>query len=273
MRRRSTGLVKAGLVHLQAATWTVLGSRSETGVRILNYHNVGPASDQLTVAPSRFLRQLELIEEVGLPVVDLRELLDPDKPHDSNVLVITFDDGYRDLLEYAIPAIEKRGWPATVFVVPGAADGYVRYPWYGADQAVISWDEMREVEARGFIRFEPHTLTHPDLPALDAASAEREIRGSKDAVEAALGRPSRSFCYPGGFFGQREVDLVARAGFVCAVSCEYGVNRRPWNPYALRRIPVDRYDTHRLFSARLRGATDRPPFGRSERQSSLHPAG
>jgi peptidoglycan/xylan/chitin deacetylase (PgdA/CDA1 family) len=272
LRSPARGLVKAALVHAQALVWTMRGSPAESGLRILTYHRVGPGRDELNVPPSRFVRQMEIIEASGVPVVDLADAVETDGGVDADAIVLTFDDGYRDQLRHALPALEARGWPATVFVCPEAVEGRLRFPWYRRAHPVISWQEMREVEGRSLIRFEPHTLTHPDLPSLDAASAEREIRGSKDAVEAALGRTSRTFCYPGGFFGQRESDVVADAGYRSAVGCEYGVNRRPWDRYALRRIPVDPYDSHALFAARLRGATDGPPFGRRERQAASRAA-
>jgi peptidoglycan/xylan/chitin deacetylase (PgdA/CDA1 family) len=272
LRSPARGLVKAVLVHAQAVIWRVRGSHADAGLRILTYHRVGPGRDQLNVPPSRFLRQMEIIERSGLPVVDLSEAIEAADGLDTNAIALTFDDGYGDQLRHALPALEARGWPATVFVCPGAVEGRIRFPWYSGEPDVISWEEMRAVEARSRIRFEPHTLTHPDLPSLDAASAEREIRGSKDAVEAALGRASRTFAYPGGFFGRREADLAAEAGYGSAVGTEYGVNRRPWDRYALRRVPVDPYDTHALFAARIRGATDEPPLGRRQRQAPVQPA-
>lgn len=273
MRSRARGFIKAVVVHGQAAVWAARGARFVPGVRILYYHRVAHGDDQLAVSPARFRRQLDLIADSGLQVVDLTGLLESALPPERTAVVITFDDGYRDFLDHALPALEARGWPATVFIVPGAIDGTVRFPWYRAQQEVLSWDEMRAVERGGLIRFEPHTLTHPDLTALDATEAWREIYGSKEAVEQAFGRPARSFCYPGGFFGPREAELAAKAGFEIAVGCEYGVNRPPFDAYALRRILVDRYDTSRLFAARLRGATDRPPLGRRRRQSRQLPTG
>lgn len=273
MRSPARGIVKAVIVHGQAAIWAARGARSDPGVRILYYHRVSPGRDQLAVSPDRFRHQLDLIADSGLSVLDLTSLQEPELAPNATGVVITFDDGYRDFLDHALPALEDRGWSATVFIVPGAADGYVQFPWYPARQEVLSWDEMRAVERGGLIRFEPHTLTHPDLTALDATEAWREIYGSKEAVEQAFGRPARSFCYPGGFFGPREAELAAKAGFEIAVGCEYGVNRPPFDAYALRRILVDRYDTSRLFAARLRGATDRPPLGRRRRQSRQLPAG
>ena len=270
MRSPARGLVKAALVHAQAAAWVIRGATEHPGLRILYYHRIGPGNDQLTVSTARFRRHLDQVARTRYPVVDLAAVNEKTLGQDATALAITLDDGYGELLEHAFPELEARGWPATVYVCPGAVAGEIRFPWSQRHHPILSWDAMRTVESRGLIRFEPHSLTHAHLPSLDRSAAEREIRGSKDALEMALGRPARSFCYPGGFFGAREIELVSEAGFQTAVSSEYGVNRAPWDRFALRRIPVDRYDTTALFAARLRGATDRPPPGRRRRQLPAH---
>ena len=74
--------------------------------------------------------------------------------------------------------------------------------------ALAGWDELRAEERAGLVRFEPHTLTHPILTTVSHDAAEREIVGSKDAVERELGRPAKIFCYPAGYHSQREVEIV-----------------------------------------------------------------
>jgi peptidoglycan/xylan/chitin deacetylase (PgdA/CDA1 family) len=194
---------------------------------------------------------------------------DPASPDDDGI-ALTFDDGYRDFLDGALPLLMERRWPAVVFVVADAAGGRIRFPWYPSSHpALLTWDDMRAIERQSRVRFEPHTLTHPVLVKVTEDEAWREISGSKAAVEDALGREARLFCYPGGHFGPREAALVERAGFRAAVGCEYGVNGPPWDRFALRRTAVDRYDGSRIFAARLRGAADVAPIGRRLRGGTL----
>jgi peptidoglycan/xylan/chitin deacetylase (PgdA/CDA1 family) len=223
---------------------------------------VSSARDQLAVPPARFIRQLEIIEKSGLPIVDLAAALATDDGALANSLAFTFDDGYADFLENALPELSTRGWPATVFVVPDAIEGRVRYPWYPREQPrLITWSEMLDVERSGLVRFEPHSLTHVPLSAVSDEDAWLEIAGSKRIVADALGREAHLFCYPGGYHGVREKEMVERAGYLGAVTGEPGVNGRDFHRFALRRISIDRYDTSGVFSARLRGATDRRPLG------------
>jgi peptidoglycan/xylan/chitin deacetylase (PgdA/CDA1 family) len=266
----SRGLMKAALTSCQVALWRAAGANAGCGLRILYWHRVSEARDELAVHPARFRRQLDLVEAAGIPVVDLRELHGAYAHDGSNALALTFDDGYRELLDVALPELERRGWPATVFVVPGVVDGGTRFSWYETQPhpPVIGWDEMRAVEASTAVRFEPHTLTHPVLPSLPADEAWAEISRSKEIVEQRLGRAARVFAYPAGYYGAREVELARRAGFDVAVGCEYGANNRPWDAFNLRRMGVDRYDSDAVFAARLVGGTDRAPLLRRRRAAS-----
>jgi peptidoglycan/xylan/chitin deacetylase (PgdA/CDA1 family) len=271
IRSTAVGLAKAAAVAGQIAVWRLRGRPSEPGLRILAYHRISRDRDELAVHPSRFVEQMEIIASSGLRVIDLTELRQDSTIENENTLALTFDDGYHDFLDYALPELHKRRWPATVFVVAGVADGTVRFRWYGSDRHpdLLNWDEMRAIEKEGLVRFEPHSLTHKILPTLSEDEAWREIAGSKSAVEAALGRETSLFCYPGGYYTEREMHLVARAGFTAGVGTEYGPNRTPLNWYGLRRIPADRYDVGAVFRARLHGGTDRPPLGRPERATPV----
>jgi peptidoglycan/xylan/chitin deacetylase (PgdA/CDA1 family) len=257
MRSPARGVAKELVTLSQTAAWRLRGRPGQPGLRILCWHRVARVRDQLAVAPERFARQLELIERSELPVVDLAAAVASER--EGRALALTFDDGYRDLLDHAIPLLERRGWPATVFVVTEAARGRASFPWYGrGDQPpFLGWDEMRDLERRTTIRCEPHTLTHADLPGLPDADAEREIHESRAVLGHELGRPGRLLCYPGGFAGARERALAEAAGYLAAVTCEPGCNVPPFDRYGLRRLMVDRYDPSTVFAAKLAGAGDR----------------
>jgi hypothetical protein len=85
-----------------------------------------------------------------------------------------------------------------------------------------------------------------------------EIRDSKLILERRLDRPVEAFCYPGGLFGARELQLVEQAGFRLATSCEPGLNRVGTDVFALRRLQVDARDGLLEFRAKLGGAHDSP---------------
>ena len=176
---------------------------------------------------------------------------------------LSFDDGYRDVAEHGLPALAEHGFSATVFVSTGVVDGRASFAWYGRQPPLLGWEEIRELAGGETLGFGAHTVTHPDLRTLSEADARAEIDGSKRELEEQLGRPVETFCYPAGFFGERDRQLVAEAGFAAAVTTEPGANGPGDDLFTLRRIQVDRGDGLLAFQAKVAGAFDRPLAGRA----------
>jgi peptidoglycan/xylan/chitin deacetylase (PgdA/CDA1 family) len=267
-RPQAVGLAKAALVRGQALAGAVRGGLPRPGLRILYYHRISAERDPLAVPPDAFRRQMEALAASGQRVVDLYEIDDVTLEPGEAAIALTFDDGYRDVLDHGLPVLREHGFPSTVFVVPGAIAGVAAFSWYAAGEMppLAGWDELRAQERAGLVHFEPHTMTHPVLTAIPAEAARGEIAESKRAVESELGRPARIFCYPGGYYSPREVELVRECGFRAAVTCEFGANTAPFAHNELRRTIVERSDALWLFRARLAGATDAPPPGRRTRR-------
>jgi peptidoglycan/xylan/chitin deacetylase (PgdA/CDA1 family) len=100
-----------------------LRSRFVPGAVVLGYHRVAePADDPfgLCVSPRNFAEQLEVIR-AHANSRSLGELVHSATAGDlvKRTVAITFDDGYADLLDNAIPALQKAQLPATIFVISG----------------------------------------------------------------------------------------------------------------------------------------------------------
>jgi peptidoglycan/xylan/chitin deacetylase (PgdA/CDA1 family) len=256
-------LVKGGLTRARSAAWAARGAPAERaeGLRILLYHRVSGDGDVLAVKPNRFREQMSWLADAGYRALDLEGAYN--SLLQSPGVAITFDDGFRDVAEQALPELERHGFSATVFACPAVVDGRASFGWYGRQPPVLGWDELVELDRAGTLRVGAHTLTHPDLRALDEAEARQEIEGSKRELEARLGREVPWFCYPSGLFGEREKRLAAEAGFAGAVSCEPGVNTPETDPFALRRVQIEATDSLLDFRAKLAGAFDEPLPGRA----------
>ncbi len=257
---------KAGYVHARSAAYLATHRRvGRRGVRILFYHRVSAERDALAVDPGLFASQMAYLVEHGFRVVDVAAAAaEARRPRpDPRVIGLSFDDGYQDVVDNALPVLERLGCSATVFIVPDAIDGRVGFSWYDRQPPLIGWDEIRRVDAGGVLRFEPHTLTHPNLLALDDDAAAAEISGSRRVVEERLGRTADVFAYPAGLFGDRERRLAEEAGYRFAVTVEPGTNDAATDPLALNRTAVERRDRMLDFRAKVAGGHDSPPPLRS----------
>jgi peptidoglycan/xylan/chitin deacetylase (PgdA/CDA1 family) len=253
---------KAAMTRLRSFAWLARAHSPVTddAIRILLYHRVSDDSDELAVRTSRFRRQMEYLASTGFRVVDVPEavrLLESGDPL-AHTVALSFDDGFRDVVENALPVLVEHGFRATVFLATAVTDGRASFSWYERQPPLLNWGEIVALDRRGTLSFEAHSLTHPNLLRLGEEAARREIFGSRKELEKRLGRAGTIFCYPAGLFSERERSLAEEAGFTAAVSCEPGMNTASTDRFALHRIQIDRRDRLIDFRAKLLGGHDSP---------------
>jgi peptidoglycan/xylan/chitin deacetylase (PgdA/CDA1 family) len=258
-------LAKAGGTRARSAAWLMRtrGRLDTSGLRILFYHRVADDRDELAVKPVAFAEQMDYLASEAYRAVDVLtaiDLLDSGEPL-ARTVALTFDDGFLDVAEHALPILSERGFRATVFIAPAVTDGRTSFSWYGEREQpqLMTWEDILELDRDGTLRFEAHSLTHPNLPALGESEAKEEIAGAKRELENRLGRLVCAFSYPSGLHGEREEKLAADAGYRIALTCEPGVNKRSTNRFGLRRRQVDARDSLLDFRAKLGGGHDTSP--------------
>ena len=253
---------KAAMTRARSLIWLARTRAhiADDAVRILFYHRVSNEADELAVREGRFHRQMELLANEDFRVVDVPEavrLLGSDEPP-ARTVALSFDDGFRDVAENALPVLAEYGFQATVFVATAVADGRASFSWYARQPPVLGWDEIAALDRGETLSFEAHSLTHPNLLSLSEEAARKEIAESRTELQERLGRAITVFCYPAGVFSERERRLAEEAGFTAAVSCEPGANTASTDRFALRRIQIDHRDRLIDFRAKLGGGYDSP---------------
>jgi peptidoglycan/xylan/chitin deacetylase (PgdA/CDA1 family) len=124
---------------------------------ILMLHHVRPwvrrsfAPNRLLEITPEFLdRLLQLIEEMDFELAALDEVPARLARGGQPFAVITFDDGYRDVVEHALPVLRRHGAPFTMFVTTQFADGAGRLWWLELEEAV-AWLDRISVNVGGEI--------------------------------------------------------------------------------------------------------------------------
>ena len=150
----------------------------------LIYHQVAADTPAATsVRPETFEAHLDYLQREGYAVVALDDVVAAVSGEASRLppkaVALTFDDGYRSIYTTALPLLEARGWPFTVFVSTDAIDrGYANF---------MSWDELRELEARGG-RIANHGAAHGHLirrePGESAAAWRTRVRNDIVSAQA-----------------------------------------------------------------------------------------
>ncbi len=112
----------------------------------------------------------------------------------------------------------------------------------GGDQVpdfagMMSWDQIRALHQAGH-EIGSHSMTHPLLPDLSDERVKDEIATSRLRLQSATGGEVASFCYPNGSYDARALDAVRAAGYACAVTTSWGLNRAE-SAHELKRCDMD----------------------------------
>jgi len=130
---------------------------------------------------------------------------------------VTFDDGFQSVIENALPELEARKIPMTFFVPTGSwgqRPSWVQDPRARAfAQTVLTPDQLRRLGDNPWVTIGAHSISHPDLLALDEAGARREMEESKFELERVLGREVGLFSFPHGRCSPRLVQLARAVGY------------------------------------------------------------
>lgn len=208
---------------------------------ILMYHYVEPwpadadadaIRQGLTVTPADFQAQMAYLHDHGYVTVSLYELLDAlalGTPLPDNAVVLTFDDGYRTLLDYVLPVLQPYGYTGTVFVITQFMDE--ERPEY------LTWPQAEALFAAGW-KIEPHTKTHDDLQGRERDYQLYQMLGSLQTVEAHIGVMPRFLAYPAGSYDDLSVELADEMHLWGAVTTVPGRVHYYQDRFTLARVRV-----------------------------------
>ena len=206
---------------------------------ILMYHRVAAISPALpavtrtlTVSPQDFAAQMEWLRAHGFHAVSQLQVyraLEEGRPLPAKPVMITFDDGYRDVLWHAAPVLHRLHMPATEYVITGRVSN--------GDPSFLTWPQLVRLEKLG-VTIGSHTVSHRDLVLMPPSDALAELRDSRRALERHLGHPVQWFAYPFGAENAAVVQLAERVGYVLAVTTKGGTSQSASQPLLLHREEV-----------------------------------
>jgi peptidoglycan/xylan/chitin deacetylase (PgdA/CDA1 family) len=196
------------------------GCRHHDALTVVMFHRVlsphdprwQSANREYTLSVERFDQCLEFFQN-HYQVVSTEALLEARsgaKRLPARPLLITFDDGWSDNEEYALPCLKRRGLPALVFMVSDAVKGQDE-----RSLQMVTEEQLQRLQAGG-VAIGSHGKTHVAFDYADDPRAE--IVGSRAALAGLLGPAPQRRCAPGpgprtlSFpRGRHRADLVALA--------------------------------------------------------------
>lgn len=216
-------------------------------IPILMYHSISsqanPRFRPSTVSPETFEKHLSYLEQCHYTSLTVTQFVQamarggtglPSRP-----VILTFDDGYADFYTHALPALQRHGLTATLYIVTafvGSTSHWVEHIGEGM-RPLLTWAQLAEINASG-IECGAHTHTHRPLDMLPPSVARDEIVRSKELLEEHLGQQVSSFAYPYGYYSPRVRRIVQEANYTSACAVNRAMSSLHDDPYVLARLAI-----------------------------------
>ncbi|MBS0617630.1 MAG: polysaccharide deacetylase family protein [Spirochaetes bacterium] len=233
-------------------TPTTVGWKADIGVPVLCYHQI-VTDEQYRAKPTPYAvtvkqlkEQIDWLAENNFYTILPDELLayvrgekKLDFSNGKRPIVITFDDGNNDFVNYAQKILDAHGYKGVLFI----------YPTYimARKQRSMTWAEIQAVRKAGHA-IESHTMWHPMLSTMSDAEQRAQFADSKKILDAKGGAQVRHLAYPFGVYTAASLKLLQETGYASAYTTFHGGNQVGENPYLLRRFLVVKGDNAKIFA-------------------------
>jgi len=212
---------------------------------ILMYHNIGtpPAGTllrSLYVRETAFSRQMALLRLMGYQGLSMANAMPYLKGElTGRIVAITFDDGYLDTFEAALPVLKRNGFTATCYAVSGAIGKYNEWDAevIRTKKPLMTASQIRQWADAG-MEIGAHSKSHPFLTKCDDDELQSELVEGKSELEGIAGSEINQFCYPSGDYNERVISAVNRSGYVAATTTQRGRANPESDLFALPRVQV-----------------------------------
>lgn len=222
---------------------------------IFMYHSVGTHQhdpNNLCVTPDRFEEQMAALSRRGLRGVSIAELLAARAAGSARGLIgLTFDDGYTDVVENALPILQHYGFSATSYVLAGRIGGANEWD-EGTPWPLVDVSGIRRWADAGF-EIGSHGTLHLKLEGADPEVLRSEVVDSREKLSALLGEPVNGYCYAYGSMDAAARSAVAEAGYdhACAVVSRVSLGRHALPRIWIGQVHTSKHILKMLYTYRL----------------------
>jgi peptidoglycan/xylan/chitin deacetylase (PgdA/CDA1 family) len=152
-------------------------------IPVLTYHSMDGSGSPVSIAPAEFRRQMRALAAAGWRTIAMDDFVRGHREGQwpSRTFVLTFDDGYANLVADALPIARECGFAGTVFVAVDRVGGTMAgrdEPSWTPSSPLLDWIGLREVAAAGW-SIASHACSHRRLTALPPADAAAELASAR----------------------------------------------------------------------------------------------
>ena len=205
-------------------------------IPIISYHSINDQNCPLSLSLYEFEKQLIFFKKNNFQSIHFNEIGN----QSTNKFIITFDDGYKDLIENALPLLNKYNFKATCLIVSNLIGK--NNIWDEHSKNVKNKELMNLSEINLWIKngmyIGSHSKNHKKLTLLNKTDAVDEIINSKNELETLTGTSINSFCYPYGLYNENIVEIVKEKYDLAFTTNRSRFDTSKHNKYLLPRIDM-----------------------------------
>jgi len=231
------------------------GFFKKDSIPVLLYHDV---TDHFywsfsRATPELFKRQMKALSKKGYKSVSLDSVFETESK--GLFFSLTFDDGFKSILNNVLPVLKEHGFIGSVFIVTAymGKKSFWDVNIGGIYKTHMNWDDIFKLKDCGW-EIGSHSHRHRDLTKISKTEVIDDINKSVTIMEKELGQKPKYFSYPFGRTNREVSEIVKSAGFHAAFT-SYPDRNNVIERFAAGRRPVYLFDTSQDVIARVEKST------------------
>ncbi|MCD6360926.1 MAG: polysaccharide deacetylase family protein [Armatimonadetes bacterium] len=209
-------------------------------IPVFCYHKISAEpSTTYEVSTADFKEQLAVLAEEGYETVTPAQIADylegkadlPEKP-----VCITFDDGYKSVLEICKPAMEKYNYVGTAFLISSSVCG----------RGNLDWDDVAELEQAGW-EIGAHTVSHIHPTWVSVEKCAEEFEQSRATIREHIEGDCTAIAYPYGLYDDDVLRVTREAGYRIGFTIDRGPADQTDDPLLIPREMVVNGNSMKTF--------------------------
>lgn len=233
----------------------ILGLSKKESIRILMYHQVLPQSiaykNDLIVTVENLDEQLIYIKN-NFKTVFFKDL--ESSKSVKNKIILTFDDGYYNNLQYLMPLLEKHQLKATIFI----PTEFIENNMNGDEKVYMNFDEIKSLNPN-LVEIALHSHSHKNFSQMTLSEAEADLLKNIEILEQNQINFTKVLAYPYGKFPKDKerkkefFKMLNRIGIVSAMRIGNNVASYPFKKrFEVNRIDIKYGDSLKTFKWKLK---------------------
>lgn len=192
---------------------------------IREYDDLSAEAYNISVSPKEFEEQMKYLHDNKYKVITSHDIFDNTVPCKS--VMITFDDGYYDVLTQAYPIMKKYTYVWVIGIILAKVD----------ESDYLFWSDIRKLKKSGW-EIANHTWNHPNLSELSEEYIPYQIDQSKKDLEKWFNTKVHIFIYPKGRYKYKTLDQIKASGYTYAFTTQSGKTNLTESPLEFKRRDV-----------------------------------